>query len=86
MENLGVERVRACIQEQPFDLALKVASQAIEQAGIRPGDVDLIVDFVTLPGNDQPHVPFAQRLDSALGIESRLNISYRIGGCDRPSG
>jgi 3-oxoacyl-[acyl-carrier-protein] synthase-3 len=81
LENLGVNRVRACEQEQPYDLALKAASQAIDLAGIRSADIDLIIDFATLPGRDGTHFSFAQRLSCDLGAEDSLNMSYKVGGC-----
>lgn len=79
--NIGVNRVRVCGQEQPYDLALKAACQTIGEAGIRSAEIDLIIDFVTLPGNDSPYLSFAQKLSRDLGAEVSLNMSYRVGGC-----
>jgi 3-oxoacyl-[acyl-carrier-protein] synthase-3 len=79
--NIGVNRVRVCGREQPYDLALRAARQTIGEAGIRPADIDLIIDFVTLPGNDSPYLSFAQKLSRDLGAEDSLNMSYRVGGC-----
>jgi len=62
IENLGVERVRACREMQPYALAREAASQAMTDAGIRPADIDLVIDFVTLPGEDSPYLSFAQKL------------------------
>jgi 3-oxoacyl-[acyl-carrier-protein] synthase III len=79
--NLGVDRMHVCGQAPPYDLALRAASQAIDSAGIHSADIDLIIDFVTLPGSNGPYFSFAQRLSCDLGAEDSLNISYKVGGC-----
>jgi 3-oxoacyl-[acyl-carrier-protein] synthase III len=81
LENIGVNRVRVCNLEQPYDLALKAASQAITEAGIRSEDLDLIIDFVTLPGKNGQYLSFSQKLSYDLGAEDSFNLSYRVGGC-----
>jgi 3-oxoacyl-[acyl-carrier-protein] synthase III len=81
LDNLGVHSVRTCEQEQPYDLALRAAAQAIDQAGMRPPDVDLIMDFATLPGDDGTYFPFAHRLSCDLNADDPLCMSYKVGGC-----
>jgi 3-oxoacyl-[acyl-carrier-protein] synthase-3 len=81
LENLGVERVRVCGRKQPYELATEAAGQAIADAGIRPADIDLIMDFVTLPGQDGQYLSFAQKLGCEIGAETAINLSYRVGGC-----
>jgi 3-oxoacyl-[acyl-carrier-protein] synthase III len=81
LENLGVDQVRVCGQEQPYQLALDAASQAVNEAGINASEIDLIIDFVTLPGDNSPYVSFAHKLSSELGAEDSINLSFRLGGC-----
>jgi 3-oxoacyl-[acyl-carrier-protein] synthase-3 len=81
LENIGVNRVRVCSLDQPYDLALKAASQAIAEAEIDAADLDLIIDFVTLPGKNGHYLSFAQKLSYDLGAEDSFNLSYRVGGC-----
>jgi len=81
IEGLGLERVRVCRSLQPYDLAREAAGRALDQAGVAARDVDLIIDFVTLPGKDGQYLSFAQKLSVDLGAETSLNLSYRVGGC-----
>ena len=81
LNNLGTNRVRICKQEQPYDLAFKAAAQAIDRAGIRPEDIDLIIDFATLPGKNGTFFPFAQKLSCDLMANDPLSMSYKVGGC-----
>jgi 3-oxoacyl-[acyl-carrier-protein] synthase-3 len=81
LEGLGMERVRVCAGRQPYDLAREAASQALDQACVAAGDIDLIIDFVTLPGKDGQYLSFAQKLSVDLGAETSLNLSFRVGGC-----
>ncbi len=81
LEGLGLKWVRVCRDRQPYDLAREAATRALEQARIVGRDVDLVIDFVTLPGKDGQYLSFAQKLSVDLGAESSLNLSYRVGGC-----
>jgi 3-oxoacyl-[acyl-carrier-protein] synthase-3 len=81
LEGLGMQRVRVCAGCQPYDLAREAASRALEQARLSGSDLDLIIDFVTLPGKDGQYLSFAQKLSVALGAETSLNLSFRVGGC-----
>lgn len=80
-ENLGIERIPVCVREQPYDLVIRAATQAIEAAGVRSSDIDVILDFVTFPGREGPYSSFAHRLSRDLGAGNSLNMSYRVGGC-----
>ena len=81
IENMGIDRVHVCGRKQPYDLAIESASVAISDGGISPAEIDLIIDFVTLPGKDGQYLSFAQKISRDLGAEHSLNLSYRVGGC-----
>ncbi len=81
LDGLGVERVRVCGQKQPYDLALEAAAAALAEAGVAAREIDLIVDFSTLPGEQAQYLSFAQKLSADLGAETSLNFSYKVGGC-----
>ena len=81
LDNLGLSRVRVCGEEQPYDLALKAVKAAIDEAGITPRDIDLILDYSTFPGENLQSISFAHRLSAELGAESSMNLSFRAGGC-----
>jgi 3-oxoacyl-[acyl-carrier-protein] synthase-3 len=81
VEGLGLERLRVCVDKQPYDLAGEAAATALAEAGLQASDIDLIIDFSTLPGSNGRWSSFAQKLSADLGAESSLNLSFRIGGC-----
>ena len=81
LEGLGMKQVRVCGRRQPYDLAREAASLALDKARITAGEVDLILDFVTLPGKSGQYLSFSQKLSLDLGAETSLNLSYRVGGC-----
>jgi 3-oxoacyl-[acyl-carrier-protein] synthase-3 len=81
LDNLGLSRVRVCGSQQPYDLVLKAATAAIDEAGIAAGDIDLILDYSTFPGENSQSISFAHRLSADLGAESSMNLSFRAGGC-----
>jgi len=78
---LGLERVRVCGSRQPFDLVLEAASAALQEASLAQGDLDLIIDFSTFPGENSHQVSFAHKLSAELNAETSLNLSFKAGGC-----
>lgn len=81
LESLGLSRVHVCGARQPYDLALEAASSAIRDAGIRARDLDLIVDYSTLPGEGCQYASFAHKVSADLGAEMSMNLSFKAGGC-----
>jgi 3-oxoacyl-[acyl-carrier-protein] synthase-3 len=81
VEGLGLRQVRVCGEKQPYALALEASTAALAEAGLAARDVDLIIDFSTLPGQDGQYLSFAQKLSAELGAETSLNFSFRVGGC-----
>jgi 3-oxoacyl-[acyl-carrier-protein] synthase-3 len=78
---LGLKRLRVCGEMQPYDLAREAAVTALADAGLRPAETDLIIDFSTLPGSNGRWSSLAQKLSADLGAETSLNLSFRVGGC-----
>jgi 3-oxoacyl-[acyl-carrier-protein] synthase-3 len=62
-------------------LALLAAKAAVDEAGIAPRDIDLILDYSTFPGENQQSISFAHQLSADLGAETSMNLSFRAGGC-----
>jgi len=81
VEDLGIERVRACGAMDPFELMVPAARAALDEAGLPGRRVDLIVDYSTLPGETGVSAPLAPRLAVELGAEASLNLSFKFGGC-----
>jgi 3-oxoacyl-[acyl-carrier-protein] synthase III len=78
---LGIERVRCCGPQEPYELMARAADLALGRAGIAGSTVDLIIDYSTLPGPGALYAPLAQRLSTHIGAETSLNYSLKFGGC-----
>jgi 3-oxoacyl-[acyl-carrier-protein] synthase III len=79
---LAIERVRVCRPGQrPFRLAAAAAREALNRAGLTPGQVDLIIDYSTLPGSEAAYEPLAHALAADLGLEASLNLNLKYAGC-----
>lgn len=81
MEGLGLDRVRVCGSRRPYELVRDAAVQALDQAGLSPRRVDLILDYSTLPGEESRYVSFASLLSAELEAEGSLNLAFKAGGC-----
>lgn len=81
MEGLGLSRVHVCGSKQPYELVRESACAALAQAGMRGADVNLILDYSTLPGEEAQYKSFAHMLSADLGAEDSLNLSFKAGGC-----
>ncbi|MEW6366656.1 MAG: 3-oxoacyl-[acyl-carrier-protein] synthase III C-terminal domain-containing protein [Acidobacteriota bacterium] len=80
-EHLGITSVRVCEEDSPYPLALEAATSAIERAGIRSSEIDLVVDFSTLPGEGGRYVSFAHKIAADIGLDTAVVLGYKIGGC-----
>jgi 3-oxoacyl-[acyl-carrier-protein] synthase-3 len=81
MAGLGLERVRVCDTVEPYELARQATESALSDAGLSPRDVNLIIDFSTIPSESQPYLSVAQRIAADLGIDGSLNFGFKVGGC-----
>jgi len=81
MRGLGLKRVHVCGEKQPYDLAREAAAACLTAARVRARDVDLILEFSTIPDHNDQYFSFAQKLSADLGSEQSLNLSFKIGGC-----
>jgi 3-oxoacyl-[acyl-carrier-protein] synthase-3 len=81
LDHLGLDRVRVCREQQPWDLILQSATAVLKEAGVEARHIDLILDYSTFPGENQQSLSFAHRLSAELGAETSMNLSFRAGGC-----
>jgi 3-oxoacyl-[acyl-carrier-protein] synthase-3 len=81
VDGLGLVRVRVCGRERPYELVRQATEQALDQAGLSPRRLDLILDYSTLSGEESQHLSFASRLSAELAAESSLNLAFKAGGC-----
>jgi 3-oxoacyl-[acyl-carrier-protein] synthase-3 len=81
VEGLGLNRVRICGDKQLYELIFEAASKAIAEAGIMARDINLILDYSTLTGDNSQGLSFAHRLSADLGAETAMILSFKAGGC-----
>ena len=81
LAGLGLENVRVCDTVEPYDLVRQAAESALSEAGLAARDVDLIIDFSTIPSASRPYLSVSQKLAADLEIEGSLNFGFKVGGC-----
>jgi 3-oxoacyl-[acyl-carrier-protein] synthase III len=72
-------RRRAANNQATSDLAVKAAQKAIESAGIKASDIDLIIVSTATPDKFSPHT--AAIVQSKLGISGSCYASDRLSAC-----
>ena len=78
---LGLERVHVCNgSEQPYDLVREAAFEALDRAAVGRGEVNLVIDYSTIPASSGLTTPVAHRLASDLGAEA-LSLNFSFTGC-----
>lgn len=78
---LGLEQVRVCDTVEPYELALQASEAALNEAGLTPRDIGLIIDFSTIPSESRPYLSLAQKISADLNIDESLNFGFKVGGC-----
>jgi len=81
-KDIGIDTVHVAGEEQPSDLGLKAARKAIESAAIDPKEIDLIVDFTSIPEDYvAPTWSASGLVQQAIGATNALAIGINTGGC-----
>lgn len=78
--NLGISRL-AVFPGRPSELGMRAARKALEAAQVEPKQLDLIVDFSTLPGDRPGLWSLANHLQAELGADQAAGFSVHGGGC-----
>jgi 3-oxoacyl-[acyl-carrier-protein] synthase-3 len=81
VEGLGLNRVRVCGENKLYGLVLEAASKAVTEAGIKPRDINLILDYSTWSSENTQGLSFAHQLSADLGAENSMILSFKVGGC-----
>ena len=80
--DIGIESVHVAADESASSLGLKAARRAIEQAGIDPGEIDVIVDFTSVPEDYvAPTWSAAGLIQKELGATRAFATAVNTGGC-----
>lgn len=79
--DVGIEDIYVT-EEMPSVLALEASKRAIEKAGIRPEDIDLVVDFTSIPEDYVgPTWSAAGLVQERLGLTRAFATAVNTGGC-----
>ncbi len=79
--DIGIEEIHVT-DELPSSLALKAAQKAIEKANISPDEVDLILDFTSIPEDYiGPTWSAAGILQDKLSLNRAFATAINTGGC-----
>lgn len=79
--DIGIEDIHVC-DDLPSNLAIEAAKRALDQAGVRPEDIDIVVDFTSIPEDYVgPTWSAAGLVQDALGLENAFATAVNTGGC-----
>lgn len=80
-EDLGIKQVHVFDGEWRADLALEAARECISRAGIKALDIDVIVDFSTLPQDYVvPSWCMSNKIQHEIGAKNAFNLGFGGGG------
>jgi len=81
-KDIGIEAVHVAGKETAADLALKACRSAIDKAGIDPKEIDLIVDFTSIPEEYiAPTWSAAGLIQKEIGATRAFATAENTGGC-----
>ncbi len=81
-KDLGIDRVHVAEGQEPSALGLEAARRALAQASLDPRELDLIVDYTSIPEDFvAPTWAAAGQIQAALGAERALAVAVNTGGC-----
>lgn len=81
-KDIGIEAVHLADAEPPSSLGLKAARAAVAQSGIDPAEIDLVLDFTSIPEDYvAPTWSAAGLVQHALGAHRAVATAVNTGGC-----
>jgi 3-oxoacyl-[acyl-carrier-protein] synthase-3 len=80
--DIGIEAVHLAADEPPSALALEASRRALADADVDAAEIDLVVDFTSIPEDYvAPTWSAAGLVQHELGAERALAIAVNTGGC-----
>jgi 3-oxoacyl-[acyl-carrier-protein] synthase-3 len=80
--DIGIEQVHLGGAEAPSEIALEASRRALQEAGIGPEELDLIVDFTSIPEDYvAPTWSAAGLVQRELGARNAFATAVNTGGC-----
>lgn len=82
-KDIGIEAVHLAAQESATSLALKASRSVLEKTGINPEEIDLIIDFTSIPEEYiAPTWSAAGQIQQEIGARSASFVTaVNTGGC-----
>jgi 3-oxoacyl-[acyl-carrier-protein] synthase-3 len=81
VRDLGIDEVWVT-EEMPSELALKAARKALKESGLDPSEIDVIIDFSSIPEDfPGPTWSAAGLIQEALGCHRAFATAVNCGGC-----
>ncbi len=79
--DIGIEEIHVT-DELPSQLAIRAARAALDKAGVSPSEIDVVVDFTSIPEDYVgPTWSAAGLVQQALGISRGFATAVNTGGC-----
>jgi 3-oxoacyl-[acyl-carrier-protein] synthase-3 len=80
--DIGIEAVHVAAGSSAADLALEAVRRVIDEAGIEPEEIDLIVDFTSIPEeHPAPTWSAAGLVQREIGARRAFATAVNTGGC-----
>jgi 3-oxoacyl-[acyl-carrier-protein] synthase-3 len=80
--DIGIESVHLGGAEPPSDIGLEASRRALTEAGVDGAELDLIIDFTSIPEDYvAPTWAAAGRVQEQLGAKSAFATAVNTGGC-----
>jgi len=80
-EQLGVEQVHCFEGDSPTEMAVAAAREVLEEARLKPTELQAIIDFSTMPQRYvEPAWSMSNELQAELGAKSAFTLGYSGGG------
>jgi 3-oxoacyl-[acyl-carrier-protein] synthase-3 len=80
--DIGIEAVHVAGDETAASLAIKAAKSVVEKAGIDPREIDLIIDFTSIPEDYvAPTWSAAGMVQREIGATRAFATAINTGGC-----
>ena len=80
--DIGIEAVHLAVDELPSQLGLEASRRALAAGGVEPDQIDLIVDFTSIPEDYvAPTWAAAGLVQEELGAAGALATAVNTGGC-----
>ena len=81
-KDIGIEALHVAKEETAADLAINAAKQTMAKSGIHPEEIDLIIDFTSIPEDYvAPTWSAAGQVQKEIGAKRAFVTAINTGGC-----